>query len=79
MKCLKHLGAKGPFCGSASEEAAMQMNLEEVPKPFGLARGTGHQCRRVGWGRGLRPWDHPFPMGRWPTDRCPVPMPPLEG
>ena len=42
MKCLKHLGAKGPFCGSASEGAAMQMNLEEVPKPFGLARGTGH-------------------------------------
>ena len=33
MKCLKHLGAKGPFCGSASEQAAMQMNTEKVPKP----------------------------------------------
>ena len=33
MKCLKHLGVKGPFCGSASEQAVMQMNTEEVPKP----------------------------------------------
>ena len=33
MKCLKHLGAKGPLCGSASEQAVMQMNSEKVPKP----------------------------------------------
>ncbi len=33
MKCLKHLGVKGPFCGSVSEQAAMQMNTEKVPKP----------------------------------------------
>jgi hypothetical protein len=33
MKCLKHLGDKGPLCGSASEQAVMQMNIEKVPKP----------------------------------------------
>ncbi len=33
MKCLKHLGVKGPDSGSASEQAVMQMNTEEVPKP----------------------------------------------
>ena len=33
MKCLKHVGDKGPLCGSASEQAVMQMNTEQVPKP----------------------------------------------
>lgn len=33
MKRLEHLGDKGPLCGSASEQAAMQMNTEKVPKP----------------------------------------------
>lgn len=33
MKCVKHLGDKGPLCGSASEQAVMQMNIEKVPKP----------------------------------------------
>jgi hypothetical protein len=30
---LEALGAKGPLSGSASKQAVMQMNIEEVPKP----------------------------------------------
>ncbi len=48
MKCLKHLGDKGPLCGSASEQAVMQMNTEKVPKPSDVDADPAQYLLRPG-------------------------------
>jgi hypothetical protein len=51
MKCLKHLGGKGPYCGSASEQAVMQMNIEKVPKPSDVDADPAQTWGRLTLGR----------------------------
>jgi hypothetical protein len=40
------LGAKGPLSGSASKQAVMQMNIEQVPKPSNVDADSAQT-----WGR----------------------------
>ena len=56
MKCLKHLGVKGPFCGSASEQAVMQMNIEQVPKPSDVDADPAQTWGRLTLGRKRTKW-----------------------
>ena len=51
MKCLKHLGVKGPSSGSASEQAVIGMNIEKVPKPSNVDADPAQTWGRLLLGR----------------------------